>query len=797
MKFVFLLFVVHLISSSAFGVTGDYNGEDQLRLQFIHDLNTITDISGAPTKPSLESSKEEFNKYVESLKGFCKPSSTGDEKKKEFCNSISSKLNLYLPGDHSGKRKNLEDAIKKGSPQSIQDKFESLEDELTEAELNFNLNRCADLDPNKSSDQEKIPLCRQLSQRIVDHYALLQKSADVLKQLQDTDCSSQGPVSEHAKNNLEIAEKVGCSQEEKNKINQNCLKDLTCLVATDLLNVSTGGVAGHLLWATEQFNRNQPKKDNCISTKNSCVVSAVTYAVKALFSNISGLWDLAKSGASWAYNKTTDFFSSLWKVEDATSDKQNNISNLDKQDKEEIKRNPLQWMSNLLSSIWKDIIKFLETDVYCEKWSTSSPKTCVQPFRGFECLGCAKRVTSNCALIGTVLSEVLQIFFSGGAIGVGSAAVKGGKAISTILKASKIAQKLPKLPPKTVLTAAKTGAKTGIKVIANKISVKLAEASVRISKSASNFLNNPLMKPVKKIVKLNDEFEDKLFKAGFKLGSEALDPVASKVVKYADKISGVADNISDASHLKSLNRINLENSSDPLVQKARDALNKGEIPDPPHVYIIGADSKKYSAKIIEVDSENGKVVVESLKGDRLELTGADLDKLSLQGPIDINTIDHAKYHPFTNFESFKTNNQVKSVSTPNQPPSTNSIKLEASNDPKYQSVRVALNKGEIPEDPSVSFLSDNIRLNGKIIEVDPKTGEVLIEDVNGKYHAIEGEGLKEIHLQISSEDNSRILSSKRELEKPSNNSNDDHVRVSYVDKDAPKSNNQAQSLGDQ
>lgn len=77
-------------------------------------------------------------------------------------------------------------------------------------------------------------------------------------------------------------------------------------------------------------------------------------------------------------------------------------------------------------------------------------------------------------------------------------------------------------------------------------------------------------------------------------------------------------------------------------------------------------------------------------------------------------------------------------------PVNSSLTLPVHADEGFESVRLALREGRIPDDPFVSFELNNRRISGEIVEINPRTGDVTIRRLDGSRVTVRGNALKKV-----------------------------------------------------
>lgn len=149
-------------------------------------------------------------------------------------------------------------------------------------------------------------------------------------------------------------------------------------------------------------------------------------------------------------------------------------------------------------------------------------------------------------------------------------------------------------------------------------------------------------------------------------------------------------------------------------ESVRKALREGKVPQENFVSFQAASGDRFAGKIEAVNAVTGEVTIDIGQGVRLQVKGEQLATI-----------------------------RTSEISRIGLGATEKTIKLEPHPEPHYQVVRDALNRGEVPVDPYVSFQSpESPRLAAKIEAVNTKTGEVSLLLEDGSRRTISGDTLQ-------------------------------------------------------
>ena len=348
------------------------------------------------------------------------------------CQKLRKKLDFIIPNETPTSYKAAQQSLGLLNPDKILDAAKALQREM-ETDIQAFKSVCSD----GISDEERIQ-CKNISLRVKKAEALIPKLMNrVDSLLSPGDCVNCSTHQQSKVLNQSVVPKIPsdnlqCTELDKKKRADKCFDDVKCVIMATALSAP--------LALMEAFGK---KPDACLSSQNDCLTNVVSAIVDSLVILVTGLWDLLGSAISWTGEKLANFWDYVTKVEDKTSDAQQMLNKMSAKDVEEVKQNPIEWISSLAGNIWKGLGNWMKEDIFCEKWAgIPRASQCVQPSRGFDCMSCRTMITGTCSAAGVVIAEVLPAVLTGGGASLVSHGAKGAKAFAGMIKASKSYKKV-------------------------------------------------------------------------------------------------------------------------------------------------------------------------------------------------------------------------------------------------------------------------------------------------------------------------------------------------------------------
>lgn len=222
-----------------------------------------------------------------------------------------------------------------------------------------------------------------------------------------------------------------CSSNQKKEIKDNCKSDMTCVLAA-----SAAGLGGY---SAERLFPEKSKLKNCHLGNDSCLTQLGTSFLKTSFTFFEGSWDLLKLAGNKIGEKMNDFWSWVTEAEDHASTSQLALAQASEEP---------GFFDMLVSDfpgtmikVWEALVTslkdWLKKDIFCKKWEAIPHfSKCLNPSESFDCIGCKAMVTGLCGISGTLVSEVIPAFLTGGLFTAAKYGASGAAKISSLFKLS-------------------------------------------------------------------------------------------------------------------------------------------------------------------------------------------------------------------------------------------------------------------------------------------------------------------------------------------------------------------------
>lgn len=349
------------------------------------------------------------------------------------CQKLRTKLDFIIPNETPVNYKLAKDRLNSNDPKAVLSASKALQREM-EIDINHFEKNCG----GEVSEGDK-RLCKNIALRVKKAEALLPQMFNRMKALEKpvdcVNCSTpKGStiLKASALPSLEAVGQLQCTEVEKKKISARCFDDVKCVIMATAMSAP--------LAIMEAFGK---KPDACLSSQNDCLTNVVSALIDSLLSLVTGLWDLLGTAVEWTGEKLAHFWNYVTKIEDKTSDAQHMLNKMSAKEVEEVKQNPLEWISNLAGNIWKGLGEWMKEDIFCEKWAgIPRASQCLEPSRGFDCMSCRTMITGTCSAAGVIIGEVLPAVLTGGGANLVARAGSGAKAFSKFIKVSKSYKKV-------------------------------------------------------------------------------------------------------------------------------------------------------------------------------------------------------------------------------------------------------------------------------------------------------------------------------------------------------------------
>lgn len=144
---------------------------------------------------------------------------------------------------------------------------------------------------------------------------------------------------------------------------------------------------------------------------NSCLTNLGKAIWDNLWDTVTGIYDLAKMGVSWVGNK----IGSLWKAEDATSNRGIAATEITDSELDKFLDDPVSYITDFGKKLIDMITQGISKRYGCAKW-TGIPHVseCIEPM-SWDCANCNEKMNMVCGVTGYVGATVVAAFFTGGA----------------------------------------------------------------------------------------------------------------------------------------------------------------------------------------------------------------------------------------------------------------------------------------------------------------------------------------------------------------------------------------------
>ena len=215
----------------------------------------------------------------------------------------------------------------------------------------------------------------------------------------------------------QIGNNLSCTETKKREVANSCSSDLTCVMVSSAI-----GMGGYV---AEMIVPDKAKPKNCHLGNDSCTTQLVTGFLRSVINLFKGAWDLLKMAGRTAGSKMTEFWNWVSGAEQHSSTSQLALAKASEDPS--IFKEIVSDFPGAMKKIWQAFVAsmkvWMKTKVFCQKWSgVPQFSTCLQPTNEFDCIPCKTFATGLCSISGTILSEVVPAFLTGGL----SVAVKQG-----------------------------------------------------------------------------------------------------------------------------------------------------------------------------------------------------------------------------------------------------------------------------------------------------------------------------------------------------------------------------------
>lgn len=350
-----------------------------------------------------------------------------------------------------------------------------------------------------------------------------------------------------AKSAENLSKKMQQDQCQK-QTSSDCTADITCNIVRATLAQPT-----KLLSFIPEKNR--PQVPKCIEGKQGdCITEFFNGIIQDLWSNVTGVWDLAKLAAGAVKKTVIESWNMLSAVEDKTSNAALAASKQSDGALEKFKKDPMGFIKDVALEIWEMMNQAIKDNFGCEKWEAIPHfSKCVSPMSNWNCASCGQKMNAVCGVAGVLGGEVVAAWLTGGAVSLGAkAAGKGsaymGKINEALIKAIPAVEKVEKGMAKVAKTMVVLPITKTIdfarKIIQSQLSVKILDYAKKASQPSMNALlklsrTKPMTLTVKVVkgavspVTSYMKLLDNSFDAGMLAADRAVNKLAQKMSKFS------------------------------------------------------------------------------------------------------------------------------------------------------------------------------------------------------------------------------------------------------------------------
>lgn len=286
-------------------------------------------------------------------------------------------------------------------------------------------------------------------------------------------CQTLANTPESLKNLQSINQELSCTPTKKQKVQNECTGDLTCVFATSVLSLSSMGAGG---FVAEKLLPQNYKPKNCNLANDSCITQLATSFLKAATTYFSAVWDVLKMAGNAAGKKMTEFWNWVSGAEKHSSTSQ--LAMAKASEDPSVFQALLDDFPGTMIKIWQTFVasikEWLKSSIFCQKWEgVPHFGKCLQPTNSYDCLPCKTLLTGMCGISGTIVAEIVPSFLTGGLVSAVKHGAQGAAKIAKLFKVSAqgmLAVKKTSLAPKSLLltkslSITKTAISTSLKAI--------------------------------------------------------------------------------------------------------------------------------------------------------------------------------------------------------------------------------------------------------------------------------------------------------------------------------------------
>lgn len=209
---------------------------------------------------------------------------------------------------------------------------------------------------------------------------------------------------------LKVAKAPLCTETAKKEVWKKCDEDAACVFVSTATTFIPSTFVNKLIPSSLG-------KDGCDGSKDSCLKQMATGFTKAVFSFFEGMFELLKMAGKGIKNSATNLWEYLEGAEKQSSTAQ--LSAAVASEEEGFFRQLVNDFPGTMSKVWTGLLAaikhWMTNSVFCQEWSGQPQfSQCLRPAEGLGCTSCKAMITGVCSLSGTIVSEVIPAFLTGG-----------------------------------------------------------------------------------------------------------------------------------------------------------------------------------------------------------------------------------------------------------------------------------------------------------------------------------------------------------------------------------------------
>jgi hypothetical protein len=260
----------------------------------------------------------------------------------------------------------------------------------------------------------------------------LQDELEASLNCEGASCTDPSPLSnqDNLSDLAEVRDELSCTEDKKKSVSDSCSDDVACVFMSSAL--LTNGV-----WVEKLISKDLIPK-NCDLGNDSCLTQMATSFLKAIYTFFESSWDLLKSAGGFVADNVSSFWDWVSGAEDHSSTSQLTLAEVSEEEGlfDRLLNDFSGTMMNIFNGLVGGLKEWLKASVFCQKWSGIPHfSQCEIPSNDYDCLPCKQMLTGLCSISGTLVSEVVPAFLTGG---ISVAAKYGASGATKIAKSIKV-----------------------------------------------------------------------------------------------------------------------------------------------------------------------------------------------------------------------------------------------------------------------------------------------------------------------------------------------------------------------